>query len=355
LESCIEEEKFPAAVSIVSEKGRILFRFSKGLAVLQPERIPVAPHTIFDAASLTKPLVTSFLLLLLAQEGVISLGDSISRYVEGFSRPDKDRIRILDCMSHRAGFRAWMPLYLFGDSLEGYVRKIAEEPLRYPICTGAEYSCLGYIVLGAVIRAVSGKSVGDLAREKLFDRLGLANTYFPLPASLRRRTAATEKGNACEKEMAKEFLGDLSEWPWNDEILWGVVHDGNARILGKNAGNSGLFITAEDVHTLAGEFLPSATGLLSDKYKHLAMRNHSSFETIHFSAGWELNSSRLTSAGTALPREAFGHTGFTGVSLWIDPLRERIYILLTNRVHPKSKDVPMNEIRRAFHSLAAPL
>jgi CubicO group peptidase (beta-lactamase class C family) len=353
LDDCVGQGWFPGAVALVSERGEVRLRSACGDAVTSPERIRMREDTIFDVASLTKPVVTSLLVRILDRERQLSVENPVAEYLPQFRRPDKEKITVLDCLDHSAGFRPWMPLYLFASSLDEYLSRIADEPLAVATRSQSLYSCLDYIILGGVIRAVTGRGVGTSARVRLFEPLKLDDSYFPLPAALQRRSAATERGDRFEKKMAREFVEGPLRWPWEDEVIWGTVHDGNARRLGEEAGNSGLFTTADDLHTLARESFAPVGGILAGGRPARGKEGPGAGGTARFAAGWERNTGALTSAGPALPGGALGHTGFTGTSLWVDPVRERIYILLTNRVHPECREMNMNEIRRKFHALAA--
>jgi CubicO group peptidase (beta-lactamase class C family) len=298
----IEVGSFPGAVYAIGSSRGIERENALGHAVTVPLRIPATLDTIYDCASLTKPLITTTLALQML---------------------DVDAIRPL--LTHTSGLRAWMPLYLYPD----YIAAIREHGPEYEPGTNVVYSDLNYVLLWSML-----PDYVSLARSRIFDPLGIDATFNPA-ASLRPRIAATEWGQRFEAKLA----GHPEIASKRDGLIWGEVHDGNSYFAGGTAGNAGLFATARGVFRIAqawanAELLPRT--IVSE-----ATRNQTIGLDESRGLGWLISSTGM-----------YGHTGFTGTSVWIDPERDRIMVLLTNRVHPCAAANSMQRIRGEFHRLA---
>jgi CubicO group peptidase (beta-lactamase class C family) len=298
----IEVGSFPGAVYAIGSSRGIEHENALGHAVTVPLRIPATLDTIYDCASLTKPLITTTLALQML---------------------DVDAIRPL--LTHTSGLRAWMPLYLYPD----YIAAIREHGPEYEPGTKVVYSDLNFILLWSML-----PDYVSLARSQIFEPLGIEATFNPA-ASLRPRIAATEWGQRFEAKLA----GHPEIASKRDGLIWGEVHDGNSYFAGGTAGNAGLFATARAVFRIAqawanAELLPRT--IVSE-----ATRNQTAGLNESRGLGWLIS-----------PTGMYGHTGFTGTSVWIDPERDRIMVLLTNRVHPCAAANSMQRIRGEFHRLA---
>jgi CubicO group peptidase (beta-lactamase class C family) len=223
------------------------------------------------------------------------------------------------------------------------------------------YSDLNYILLGFILERVANESLDKLAAKEIFEPLALKRTMFNPPESLRRETAATERGQEFERNNALalfernghagcELKITPLEYSWHRDVIWGEVHDGNARFLGGVAGHAGLFSTAREVYEIAKQFLPGSQ-LISPASLKLFTENLTTGCDTSRSIGWIIPLSGDCSAGPGLPRTAIGHNGFTGTSLWMDPGKRRILVLLTNRVHPMVKPIDMKPVRQRFNAL----
>jgi CubicO group peptidase (beta-lactamase class C family) len=318
-----------------------------GWAVLEPAPEPLTVATPFDLASLTKPLCTALLLVMLEGEGVeldAPAGDLLEplRGSPYAAAP----LRALAC--HAAGLPAWRPLYLRASTLDGYLRQIALLPPALPPGETL-YSDLGYIALGAALERAAGRRLDRLFAERIAAPLGLRRTGFAVPPADYSDAAATERGNEYERAMAGEEGRD-HDWP--KEILRGRPHDGNARALGGVAGHAGLFGTVEEVAAIVRELLrPDRLGLTGPARRLL-------LEPPRAGGGRSVGlvvAERSKAARGLLPADALGHTGFTGTSMWIDPSRDAFCVLLTNRVHPRVPERGFHVLRRGFHRLASAL
>ena len=384
LKSRIDAGDFPSAVYLVAEKGEIKFQDALGYAVVEPERFEAKLDTIYDLASLTKPLVTGLLCAKLTETGEVELGQTTDQYFPEFQSTKAYEgawdTSVAELAAHVTLLPAWKPFYLLVGERESILKEIAETPITL---AGSEvvYSDLNFIVLMFLIERIRGFKI-DLAARKIFEPLGLRDTCFnPLP-EFRLRIAASENGNEYEKQTCIEqgYLSEgtnyrateaaplgLEEESREHEIripqsalrthlIWGEVHDGNAYFMGGVAGHAGLFSTAEEVFKIAQQFLPHYTQLLKPETCELFRTNFTKGMNEDRSFAFQLASTEGSTAGTRMSPESFGHNGFTGTSLWIDPVKERVFVLLTNRTHNHPLPfVNINSVRRRFHDLAVEL
>ena len=346
---------FPSAVYLVSEKGTSVFADALGHAVVDPYRITASFNTIYDLASLTKPLVTGMLCAQLIDAGELTLDSAVAHYLPEFDRTDRQMITVRQLLTHNSGLPAWRPLYILAEGeRERALGVIANEALEYKPGSRVLYSDLGFIVLGFLLERLTGKELVELARAEIFAPLKLQHTFFNPEMALQTGIAACETGNAYERETTlASGCQDYSDW--RQYVIWGEVHDGNSYFLGGVAGHAGLFSTATETHRLATQFLPQQSELLSGQTcAELFPVNMTPGLNEARSLSWQLAATPESAAGSSLPANSFGHSGFTGTSCWIDPDHERIFILLTNRTHARSQPfVNINSVRREFHTLAA--
>jgi serine-type D-Ala-D-Ala carboxypeptidase len=344
---------FPSAVYLIAEKDREVFADALGNAVTEPQRLAATLNTVYDLASLTKPLVTGLLSARRVEVGELTLDASISHYLPEFDRTDKRPITLKNLLTHTSGLPAWRPLYqLAKGEPDRVLGVIANLDLEYEPGTRVVYSDLGFIVLGKLLERLSGKSLVELAQTEIFQPLKLQHTFFNPELALQTGIAACELGNNYEREMCGEADG-ANQKNWRNEIIWGQVHDGNAYFLGGAAGHAGLFSTAKETLTIARQFLAAQTSLLKPASCELFRTDMTEGLEESRSFGWQLAKTKDSAAGLDLPPDSFGHSGFTGTSCWVDPLHERIFILLTNRTHARALPFAnINSVRRQFHSLA---
>ena len=350
----IEAGDFPSAVYLVAERGRVRFADALGDAVFEPERHPATLDTIYDLASLTKPLVTGMLLAMLVERGAVGLDSSVAEYLTEFGAGDRRAVTVRHLLTHTSGLPAWQPLYLIarGDR-DRVLEVIAAQPLEQAPGERVVYSDLGFITLGLLAERVTGTRLADLARREIFEPLRLTRTFFNPERAIQTGVAACESGgNAYERGMC-ELQPGAATARWRERTIWGEVHDGNAFFLGGAAGHAGLFSDARETLRLASQFLPRTTELLEPETCRLFSLNMTEGLNEARSFAWQLAATPDSTAGPRLPPEAFGHLGFTGTSCWIDPAAERAFILLTNRTHARPLPfVNINGVRRRFHTLA---
>src|SRR5687768_15734244 len=344
---------FPSAVYLVAQKGEPVFSDALGNAVVQPQLIPATATTIYDLASLTKPLITGLLSSLFIEKGELSLDQSVSHYLHEFNSDNVQAITIRQLLTHSAGLPAWVPLYILakGDT-DRTLTVIANTGLEYEPGTRVTYSDLGFITLGLLLERLTGKQISQLAQSEIFQSLQLKRTFFNPEQAMQTGIAACELGNAYERETCRAAnSGEYASW--REELIWGQVHDGNAFFLGGAAGHAGLFGDAPDTLTIGNQFLAARSKLLKPETCELFRMNMTEGLNEARSVGWQLAATKDSTAGPSLPTDSFGHTGFTGTTCWIDPQNERVFILLTNRTHAHSLPFTnINSVRRQFHTLA---
>jgi CubicO group peptidase (beta-lactamase class C family) len=328
-----------------AREGEILeHRTARGLAVVRPERIPMTPETIFDLASLTKPIATATALVLLVDEGAVALDDPVCKFLPAFAERDKGSLTLRHLLSHSSGLRPWRAFHelllekerktgerLVGtpEARESVIDRIVRSGLVHEAGAAAVYGDLDFIVLGAVVEAVARQPLDDFCSERIFRPLAMNDTFFVrlvegrsgLPEPQRRRVAATEN---C---------------PWRGRIVWGEVHDPNASIMGGVAGHAGLFSTADDVMTFAQTVLDvwhDRSDALPGETLRSFLRRQDLPAASEWALGWDTPTAD-SSSGRHFSETSVGHLGFTGTSLWIDLERETIVVLLTNRLHLVTK------------------
>ena len=366
---------FPSAVYLVAERGRVRFHGAHGDAVCEPGRHAATVETIYDLASLTKPLVTGLLSARLVERGELELERAVAAYLPEFARATLAGISVRHLLTHTSGLPAWRPLRIStGNRRERALDAIAAAGLEYEPGSRVVYSDLGFITLGLLLERIRGVSLGELAASEIFRPLKLERTFFnPERAFLTGVAACEMGGNAYERgmcemqgharEQVEAQVEDLVEaqvtehsgagGAWREELIWGEVHDGNAYFLGGAAGHAGLFSNARETLCLAEQFTPARTRLLAPETCALFRTDMTPNLDEARSFAWQLAATKDSTAGGALSPDSFGHLGFTGTSCWIDAARERVFILLTNRTHTRTLPfVNINSVRRQFHTLA---
>jgi serine-type D-Ala-D-Ala carboxypeptidase len=313
---------------------------SGGLASVAPRERPLSETTLFDLASLTKPLATALLALNAGDRGELDLESP----APGAAAPG---ISYLDLLRHQAGFPPWLPLYGFikcrSEARDWLSRQC---PRAHP--GRAEYSCLGYILLGFLLEEALGAPQDRLFQERIAGPLGLneGEACFNPRLCNTDDVAVTEREEPNEAIVARHYGTTPPKFPVELEGD-GIVNDGNARFLGGVAGNAGLFGTLKAVEILSNAFRPEV-GFLSPGSGDLAWKAPLVRHGQHRSAGWRVSPCESWPVGAALPEGAIGHEGYTGTGVWLEPGPGRTYILLTNRIHPRHTGADFAPARAAF-------
>jgi CubicO group peptidase (beta-lactamase class C family) len=358
-EKAVSQGVFPGAVLLVGRGDEIVYHRAFGSRSLIPRVSPMDRLTIFDLASLTKPLATTVAMMLLINERKISLEDRVTRFFPSFGVLGKQGITFRQLLNHSSGLPHWKPYFedLLKNEKAGKINFVTsraakqyvfeqihrEKPI-HPTGTQSLYSDLGFMVLGETIEAVGGAPLDRFCQERIFKPLGLDSTFFvDLTRSANRGLQAGE-----------EKVAPTENCPWRKRVLCGEVHDDNAYAVGGVAGHAGLFSSAEDIHRLLaclarcqrGEdnFLPPA--LLQEFLSRDATANNSTF-----ALGWDTPSKNQSSSGAYFSPRSVGHLGFTGTSVWWDLEKNCHVILLSNRVHPTRKNEKIREFRPHLHDV----
>ena len=319
INQAIADGNIPGAVLIVGHDGKIEYRKAYGNRALEPRREPMTMDTIFDVASLTKVIATTTAVMQLVEQGKIRLNDPLAKYLPEFAQNGKEDITIRQLLTHYSGLAPDLDLTTPWESKNTAYQLAFVEPPETTPGSGFIYSDINFIMLGALVEKISGEPLDVYTEKHIFAPLKMTHTRFLPPASWRPKIAPTQ-------------------YDENNHMLRGVVHDPTSRRMGGVAGHAGLFSTADDLAKFAQTLLNGGDGILSP----LAVAKMTSPETppsapILRGFGWDIDSPFSSNRGDLLPVGSFGHTGFTGTSIWIDPTTKTYIILLTNSVHPRGK------------------
>lgn len=375
LDTAVESGVIPGAVALVRHRGRVVFHQAVGQARSSDATRSMSLDTRFDLASLTKPLVGAGVALALVDRGAVSLDEEITRFLPELRSVHGKGVTFRRLLSHSAGIRGWRPLYVWARTRDDILEVVNGLGLAAEPGTRFEYSDVSFIVLGIALERIGGSRLDDLAGELLFAGLGLERTSYT-PTGPAEDFAVTERGNAFERRMAEWAGLDFSDW--RTEFHPGEVNDGNSHYaLGGVSAHAGLFSDARDLGVLGemwrNEGIWEGRRILSSAVIAAATSDQAPAGARR-GLGWELMKSGAPSlaelsradagffpptsspfsprsSGELLSDHAFGHTGFTGTSMWIDPERELVMVLLTNATHPVvDLDKPVNALRAKFHN-----
>ena len=239
---------------------------------------------------------------------------------------------------------------------ESALSQIAAAPLGNPVNSKVVYSDFNFLLLGFLIEKIYGKSLDAAAKQEIFAPLNLKNTFFNPPKELRKNIAASEKGNKYEKQTVETIFSEIRVPPsaFRTEQIWGEVHDGNCYFMNGVSGHAGLFSTASETFKIARQFLAGESILLKPDTCKLFRTNFTPDLNEARSIAFQLAETKDSTASSALSKDSFGHLGFTGTALWIEPETTRIFILLTNRTHDRALPFAnINRVRREFNRTAA--
>lgn len=331
----IVEHRIPGAVVIVGHNGQVVYRRAFGMRSLVPTQEKMTLGTIFDMASLTKPLMTATAMMQLCERGKIGVDDPVAKYLPEFAANGKRGITIRDLLTHYSGLPPDLPLTSpWEGKTAGYQLAFGIAPLR-PAGVRFQYSDINFIVLGALVERISGMPLNEYAMRNIIRPLGLTHTRFLPPESWIPMIAPTQwehGASAIGLPGSKTFPGDV--------MLRGVVHDPTSRRMGGVAGHAGLFSDGDDVAVYAQNLLDRLAGRTSKfplsriELEKMVAPEQPATGTALRGFGWDIDSPYSSNRGTLFPVGSFGHTGFTGTSLWIDPVSDSYVIVLTNAVHP---------------------
>lgn len=334
LDSCVAAGVFPGAVLSVGYHGKIVLSAASG-SYGENDRREVDDSTVYDLASVTKVVGLTTAAMMLVSEGKLDLERPVVSYLPNFRGRNKTDVRVRHLLTHTSGLPAWRPLHLETHSRAEALDTVLATELEFAPGTDYRYSDLGAIVLTLVVEEVSGESLDRFLDRRLFGPLGMMWTRYRPPRSWLERIAPTEDD------------------PWRGHVVRGEVHDENAVRLGGVSGHAGIFSIAPDLARFAQWMLDSYHGRTDPSdvpyvpqaiVRQFVTRQPGPAESTR-ALGWDTPSPEGSSAGTMMSRHSFGHTGFTGTSIWIDPERELFIILLSNRVHPTRENRAIGPVR----------
>ncbi|MFO0072219.1 MAG: serine hydrolase domain-containing protein, partial [Gemmatimonas sp.] len=328
LERAVAEGAFPGGYAVVGTREGIVAEYGAGRLDSADAARPTA-QTVWDLASLTKVVGTTSAVMQLVANGAIALDAPVVRYLPEWTAPGATGVTVRHLLSHHAGLPAWRALYKEAESPEEAWRLVLATPLDTVPGVRFVYSDLGFILLGRLVERLSGERLAAYGPRHVFGPAGMPDTRYLPPASWRARTAPTEQD------------------PWRQRKLRGEVHDENAARLGGASGHAGLFSTATDLARFARLYLNGGRLDGRQVLDSTAIRQFTTVQNPSVSQralGWETPTGR-NSAGRRMSARAFGHTGFTGTSLWVDPERNLFVILLTNRVNPTRQNTRIGAVR----------
>lgn len=335
----IAKKELPGAVVLVGRHGKIVWRKTYGARAVEPQREAMTADTIFDLASLTKVVATTTSIMILIEQGKVRLSDPVVQFIPEMKGEGRDALTIEQLMTHVSGFA---PDFDLRDRWTGYdeaMKRLYREPLRNQPGTRFVYSDINYIALGEVVHRVSGMMLDEFARRNIFVPLGMHDTGFRPDAKLRARIAPTEK-----RRGQLNYLGDSGADAGTEGEQWlrGQVHDPTSFRMNGVAGHAGLFSTGDDLAIFCQMLLKggayNGVRILSPMtVAALSQPRAVSESGAARGLGWDVASSFSTNKGDLFPLGSFGHTGFTGTSIWIDPASDSFVIFLSNRVHPDGK------------------
>ncbi|MGE0441029.1 MAG: serine hydrolase domain-containing protein [Gemmatimonadales bacterium] len=332
VDSAVRAAAAPGAVVAVSLHGARFYHSAGQLGADEP--VGIDQRTVYDLASLTKVVALTTVTMMAVDEGRIGLDDPVSRYLPGWRGTGKDAVTVRHLLTHSSGLPAHRPLWREATGRDSALALVLATPLDTVPGARMVYSDLGAITLTQIVESVYGRSIDRLFRERVAGPLGLRSTRFQPPGSWLARIAPTERD------------------PWRGRLVRGEVHDENAAFLGGVSGHAGLFSDAEDLLTF-GEWLlaeradtgtPGRGPRISAGVVREFTRRQEVVPGSSRALGWDTPSEN-SSAGHRLSPESFGHTGFTGTSIWLDPTRSLVVVLLSNRVNPTRDNPRLGPLR----------
>src|SRR5687767_10789031 len=335
----ISKGRVPGAVVFVGRKGSLVWQKAYGSRTVEPSREVMTADTIFDVASLTKVVATATSIMILVERGKVRLNDPVSIYIPELKGEGRESITIEQLLIHRSGYAPDFDLRERWTGYDEAINRLIKEPLRNPPGTRFIYSDIGFIALGEVVKRVSGMPLDQFAKQNIFQPLSMYDTGFRPASALRARIAPTEK-----RRGQLSYLGDTPANIGAEGDVWlrGQVHDPTSYRMSGVAGHAGLFSTAKDLGLycqmilnggVSGDVRVLSPLSVAEMTRPRLISNTGATRGL----GWDINSSFSTNRGELFPLGSFGHTGFTGTSIWIDPSSQMFVVFLSNRVHPDGK------------------
>ena len=340
MRSAVAEKVFPGAVLLVAHDDEVLHYEAYGWADLFSRR-QMKRDTLFDLASLTKPLASAVSIMQLVQQGRADLDGPIAQYCPQLDGTDKGRLVLRHLLSHRSGLPAWRPYYMRLQHLPADKRLatlrhwLILEPLQRRPGEGADYSDLGYMLLQWVVEVITGRSFNRYVDEAIYQPLGIKQLCFP----------------GMNRNLARELFAATELCPWRNRLLVGQVHDDNAYAIGGIAGHAGLFGSARAIYDLLQKLLDAEQGQNRQAFfsREIVQLFFQPQAGSTWALGFDTPSAQGSSSGTRFSEQSIGHLGFSGTSFWVDRRQSVIVVLLTNRIHPTRFNTRIREFRPLLH------
>lgn len=347
---------FPGAVLLVGRGDEVVYEQAFGSRSLIPKTSPMDTNTIFDLASLTKPLATTIGMMLLVSEKKIFLDDRVTRFFPTFGVFGKHAVTFRHLLNHSSGLPHWKPYYqdILKSEQGGKINFVASRAAKQYVLTQIHrekpvspsglqvlYSDLGFMVLGEIVEAVSGSTLNRFCEDRILKPLGLKNTYFVDLTQSRPQSVG-------------EMFAPTEDCPWRKKVLCGEVHDDNAYAMGGVAGHAGLFSSARDIHRLLAclnRCLRGHDSFLPQRLIQEFFSRDAAVKSSTYALGWDTPSENGSSGGRYFSPHSVGHLGFTGTSVWWDLEKNCHVVLLSNRVHPTRKNDKIRQFRPYIHDL----
>ncbi len=338
LRDAIEQQAFPGAALAVAHRGKLIASHGFGRFTYDDSAPAVTRDTVFDLASLTKVVATTSIAMVLFERGILSLDAPVAQLLPEFvalnpphQKPKREAVTVRMLLAHCSGLPAYEKLFEFAQNRKELLRAALTTPLAASPGTRAEYSDVGFILLGEVLERIAAQPLDQFAQREIFDRLALTRTWFVPPLEMRSQIPPTEDDQTFRKR-----------------IIQGEVNDENAWVMGGVSGHAGMFASATDIATFAECLLKGGGPLVKPATVALFTRREDAPPGTSRALGWD-TPSHPSSSGTRFSPTSYGHLGFTGTSLWIDPKRNLSITLLTNRTWPDRSSQQIRVVRPLLH------
>jgi len=356
-QEALNQGVFPGAVLLVGKEQSVVYERAFGSRATLPEKMPMQLETIFDLASLTKPLATTLAVMLLVQERKLRLDDQVTRVIPTYGILGKNMTTFRHLLAHRAGLPAWKPYFeeiikcekagrinfVVSRAAKSYVFELIhrERPLSAP---GSQslYSDLGFMLLGEAVEILTGNTLDRFCQERIFKPIGLRSTGFVDLTQMRTRRL----------QPITEVIAPTENCSWRKKVICGEVHDDNAYAMGGVAGHAGLFSSARDIHALLvrlGQCLEGKDSFLPQPLVQEFLTRDATADHAAYALGWDTPTPGQSASGDLFSPRSVGHLGFTGCSIWWDLEKHCQVVLLTNRVHPSRDSVAIRRARPAAY------
>ena len=351
--TAIKEGVFPGAAYAVGHKGRVVHRRAQGRHTYCPESLPTTEETIWDLASVSKVVGTTTGAMLLLDERKLDFDQPVSDIIPEFGQNGKGEVTVRNLLLHDSGLVAFRAYQRTCKTPEEVVAAIYAEKLAQPIGEKMVYSDLGMITFGKLIEALSKRTFTAFLNEKVFEPLKMGATAYAPVDQIRERCAPTDAIEPWRLELRKmrgketDIVQRLEQQPDGSRWVKGEVHDPNAMVLAGVAGHAGLFSKLDDLCKFMDMMMKKGDGLVSSATVELFTRRQT--DRSSRGLGWDTNAGRRASAGSLFSDKSFGHTGYTGTSVWGDFEQQTYAVMLSNRVHPTSDNTKIIPWRAKFH------